>query len=114
MEGLPEKGTLPWSGQDFPKAAQVERDLMGKFACLPSLLAGESIRSAAAAVAIRSHVLQVPSVALWNRVGLQGTKLGPRTTDASSSWTEQLMDAQPLWHADGHCWVTQLLPRKPI
>lgn len=48
---------------------------MGKFACLPSLLACESICSAAAAVAIRSHIFQVPSVdgavALWNPVGLQ-------------------------------------------
>lgn len=91
---------------------------MGKFACLPSLLAGKSIYSAAAAVAIRSHILQVPSVDWINSsvesCGPSGTKLGPRTTDVSSSWSEQLMDAQPLWHAGGHCWATQLLPWEPI
>lgn len=91
---------------------------MGKFTCLPSLLADEYICSAAAAVAIRSHILQVPSVD-WNSssvesCGPSGTTRGPRTTEASSSQTEQLMDAHPLQCADSHCWATQLLPWKSI
>lgn len=86
---------------------------MGKFACLPSLLAGESIRSAAAAVA-NQKPHSSGSQCRWSSspvesCGPSGTKLGPRT-DASSSRTEQLMDAQPLQHAEGHCWATQLLP----
>lgn len=75
---------------------------MGKFACLPSLLAGESIRFAAAAQKPHFSGSQCRwSSSSVESCGPSGTKLGPRTTDASSSRTEQLMDTQPLQHAEG-------------